>query len=100
MPRHFQKNFNDDDWAHRGIDSLKQSFAKGAIAVKVWKNVGMELRDRDSDLVMIDNHKFDPVLDFLAKRHIPLIGHLGEHKNSWLPLVKMTVKGNRDYAAL
>ena len=47
---------------------------------------------------MIDNPRFDPILDYLAKTHIPLIGHLGEHKNSWLPLGKMTVKGNRDYA--
>ncbi len=94
------KNFNDDDWAQLAIDSLKESFKRGAIAVKVWKNVGMELRDKDSNLVMIDNPKFDPVLDFLAKNHIPLIGHLGEHKNSWLPLDKMTVKGNRDYAAV
>ncbi|MEJ7676188.1 MAG: amidohydrolase family protein [Chitinophagaceae bacterium] len=51
-----------------------------------------------ADLVMIDNPRFDPILDYLAKNHIPLIGHLGEHKNSWLPLEKMTVNGNRDYA--
>ena len=73
--------------------------ANGAVGVKVWKNIGFFLKDEKGKLVMIDNPRFDPVLDYLSKNHIPLIGHLGEHKNSWLPLDKMTVKGNRDYAA-
>lgn len=92
------KNFNSNSWQTEVIDYLKNSFSKGAVAVKVWKNIGMELKDSEGHLVFIDDPKFDPVLDFLAKNNIPLIGHLGEHKNSWLPLDKMTVKGNRDYA--
>jgi predicted TIM-barrel fold metal-dependent hydrolase len=59
----------------------------------------MELRDTAGRLVLIDDPRFDPVLDFIARKGITLIGHLGEHRNSWLPLDKMTVKGNRDYAA-
>jgi predicted TIM-barrel fold metal-dependent hydrolase/lysophospholipase L1-like esterase len=93
------KHFNDTGWQREVIGYLDSSFSKGAIAVKVWKNVGMELRDTSGQLVFIDDLRFDPILDFLAKRGIPLIGHLGEHRNSWLPLDKMTVKGNRDYAA-
>lgn len=93
------KNFNSDGWQEEAVAYLKKSFANGAVAVKVWKNIGFFLKDKNGKLVMIDHPKFDPVLDYLAKSHIPLIGHLGEHKNSWLPLDKMTVKGNRDYAA-
>jgi hypothetical protein len=93
------ENFNKEGWQNEAIAYLKKSFANGAIAVKVWKNIGFFLKDEKGKLVMIDNPRFDPVLDYLAKSHIPLIGHLGEHKNSWLPLDKMTVKGNRDYAA-
>lgn len=92
------QNFNSDGWQKEVIAYLKDAVSKGAIAVKVWKNIGMELKDSTGHLVFIDNPKFDPVLDFMAKNNIPLIGHLGEHKNSWLPLEKMTVKGNRDYA--
>jgi predicted TIM-barrel fold metal-dependent hydrolase len=92
------KNFNKDNWQEQTIAYLKDSFAKGAIAVKVHKNIGMELKDNNGQLVMIDNPRLDPILDFMTQNNIPLIGHLGEHKNSWLPLEKMTVKGNRDYA--
>lgn len=92
------KNFNNDNWHAETIAYLKNSFSLGAIAVKVHKNIGMELKDKNGKLVFIDNARFDTILDFLAQNNIPLIGHLGEHKNSWLPLEKMTVKGNRDYA--
>jgi predicted TIM-barrel fold metal-dependent hydrolase len=92
------KNFNNDGWQQEVIEYLKNSFSNGAVAVKVWKNIGFFLKDKNGNLVMIDNPRFDPILDYLAKNHIPLIGHLGEHKNSWLPLEKMTVNGNRDYA--
>jgi predicted TIM-barrel fold metal-dependent hydrolase len=92
------KHYNEDDWQEETIAYLKNSFSQGAIAVKVWKNIGFFLKDKNGNLVMIDNRRFDPVLDYLAKNNIPLIGHLGEHRNSWLPLEEMTVKGNRDYA--
>ena len=94
------KNFNDDNWIEETIECLKDSFSKGAIAVKVWKNIGMELRDSDNNFVMIDHPKFDPIFDFLAKNNIPLIGHLGEPKNCWLPIEQMTVQGDVNYFSL
>jgi predicted TIM-barrel fold metal-dependent hydrolase len=92
------ENFNNDGWQEEAISYIKNSVSKGAIGVKVWKNIGFFLKDKNGKLVMIDNPRFDPILDYMAKNQIPLIGHLGEHKNSWLPLEKMTVNGNRDYA--
>lgn len=93
------ENFNEEGWEEQTISYLKKSISNGAIAVKVWKNIGFFLKDEKGELVMIDHPRFDPILDFLAKNNIPLLGHLGEHRNSWLPLEEMTVKGNRDYAA-
>jgi hypothetical protein len=93
------KHFADTGWKREVESWLTQAFSQGAVAVKVWKNVGMELRDSSGRLVMIDDGRFDPVLDYIAGKGVTLIGHLGEHRNSWLPLNKMTVKGNRDYAA-
>ncbi|MGI8634589.1 MAG: hypothetical protein ACR2KZ_04215, partial [Segetibacter sp.] len=86
-------NFNKDNWLKETIDRLNDSFVKGAIAVKVWKNIGMELKDNTGHFVMIDDPRFDPLIDFLTKNNIPLIGHLGEPKNCWLPIEKMIVQG-------
>ncbi|MFC4873196.1 amidohydrolase family protein [Negadavirga shengliensis] len=91
------ENFGKPDWEKQTINYLKSSFAKGAIAVKVWKNIGMEHRDDDGSFVMIDDPRFDPIWDLLEAENITLLGHLGEPKNTWLPLEEMTVQGDRDY---
>ena len=84
------KNFHSPEWQEETLDYLKNSFSHGAIAVKVWKNIGMDLRDENDRFVMIDDPKFDPILHYLAEHEIPLIGHLGEPRDCWLPLEEMT----------
>ena len=84
------KGFNDKDWAENTIRDLKQSLSKGARAVKIWKNIGMDLRDQNGKFVMLDDPRFAPILRFLTQNNIPLIGHNGEPRDCWLPLDKMT----------
>lgn len=90
-------NWGDEEWAEQTIAYLADCISKGAVAVKIWKNVGMELRDATGKLVMIDNPGFDPILRYLEQRKIPLIGHFGEPKNCWLPIDEMTVNDYKGY---
>jgi predicted TIM-barrel fold metal-dependent hydrolase len=89
--------WDDSTWVENTIAWLDKCIADGAIAVKVWKNIGMEFRDKDGELIMIDDPKFDPIFMHLAKKGIPLVGHLGEPKNCWLPLEEMTTKNDSGY---
>lgn len=94
--------FSMDDWDNpdftkNTIAWLEQCFSEGAIAIKVWKNIGMEFRDKNNELIMIDNPKFDTIFNYLAERKTPLLGHLGEPKNCWLPLDEMTVNNDKEY---
>jgi len=91
--------WNDSTWVENTILWIDKCVAEGAIAVKVWKNIGMEFRDKDSVLIMIDDPKFDPIFKHLAEIGIPLVGHLGEPKNCWLPLEEMTTKNDSNYFA-
>ncbi len=85
------KDFNRAGWQTDAINHLKSEMQKGAIAVKVWKNIGMALKDSTGKFVMIDNPAFDTIISFLASNHIPLIGHLGEPRECWLPLDQMVL---------
>jgi predicted TIM-barrel fold metal-dependent hydrolase len=89
--------FEDSDWQNKTIAYLKSSFDSGAIGVKVWKNIGMTLRNKKGQFVMIDDPRFDPIFDFIEKSDKTLVGHLGEPKNCWLPLDSMTVNNDRSY---
>lgn len=98
----FAYNFPVDDWEEEDWPTIttariEHARAKGAVAVKVWKNIGMELRNTSGQFVMIDHPKFDPVIAYLVRHDIPLIGHLGEPRNCWLPLEEMTVSSDRSY---
>ena len=90
-------NWNDSSWEESTINYLQKSFSKGAIAVKIWKNIGMELKDREGNFIMANHPRFDKVFNFIKKNNITLIGHLGEPKNCWLPVEEMTVEGDRNY---
>ncbi len=91
------RNFNDHDWEQQTVAYLKNSFAQGAVAIKIYKVIGMTLKDKNNKLVMIDDPAFDPVIDFIIKNDIPVLGHLGEPKNCWLPIEKMTINGDKNY---
>ena len=83
-------DWDSPKWVQKTIADLKHSIDKGARAVKIWKNIGMDLRDKNGGFVMVDDPQLDSVIDFLAKNNIPVIGHNGEPRDCWLPLDEMT----------
>lgn len=91
------KNWEDDDWSDRAIAEIESGLKAGAVGVKIWKNIGMELLDQYGTFVMVDHPKFDPLFNYFEKNNILVLGHLGEPKNCWLPLEKMTVESDRKY---
>ena len=88
-----------DDWSNKVIEQIKTNLSEGAVSVKIWKNIGMVVRDREGKFIMADNPKLDPVIDYLVKNNITLSGHLGEPLDCWLPLEKMTVSTDSAYFA-
>ena len=83
-------DFDKPEWEERTISTLKESIKRGARAVKIWKNIGMDLRDKDGKFVMVDDPRFGKIFDFLVKNGIPVIGHNGEPRDCWKPLDEMT----------
>ena len=91
------EGFEEPGWEAKTISRLKDDFESGALAVKVWKDIGMTFKDSTGNFIMIDNPKFDPVLEFISNENRTLIAHIGEPKNCWLPLEEMTVNNDRRY---
>lgn len=83
-------DWGNDQWSENTMASLKKSFSDGAIAVKIWKNIGMDLKDENGKFVMVDDVRFEPILNYLVTHNIPLLGHNGEPRDCWLPLDEMT----------
>ena len=75
--------FNDANFVPAAIARLNQSFAKGAIAVKVWKNVGMEVKDAQGYYVLPDNPALEPIYKDIAAHHKTLLMHIADPDTAW-----------------
>jgi hypothetical protein len=91
------KDWDSANWADLTIKKLETSFKNGAVGVKIWKNIGMKYKDAAGNFIMIDNPRFEPVIQYIIDQDKTILGHLGEPKNCWLPLDKMTTSGDKEY---
>ena len=92
-------SWSSDNWVDLTIQRISNSVKKGASGVKIWKTFGMQLVDGDSNYVFISDQQLSPVFNHLAVNDIPLLAHIGEPKNCWLPLDQMTTGNDRNYFA-
>ena len=91
--------YGTDEWSRKAIAHLEKDMSGGAIAVKLWKNIGMTERDKHGKFIMVDDPGLKPVIDFIISRKIPVTAHLGEPRNCWLPFNEMTIRGDSGYFA-
>ena len=83
--------------ADKVIRTLEKDFEEGAVGLKVWKDIGMTFQDSLGNFIFIDDPVFDPIFDFVASQGKPVIAHIGEPKNCWLPMESMTVNNDKSY---
>lgn len=76
------------DSALFSADAIKQidsDFIQGAVAVKIWKNIGMEIKDSSGQYIMADDPKFKPIYKDIASRGKTLMTHQAEPDVAWGP---------------
>lgn len=87
----------EPQWQGQTLSHLKRTIDAGAIGIKVWKNIGMVVKDGNGEFIMIDDPVFDTIFNYLEKEKITVLGHIGEPKNCWLPVEEMTVNNDKNY---
>lgn len=73
------------DFSAAAIRDLNDDFTEGAVAVKIWKNIGMELKDKNGRYVLADNPTFEPIYRDIEKHNRTLIAHQAEPDEAWQP---------------
>jgi hypothetical protein len=71
-------------WTGQVIKQLQDDFDQGALAVKIWKDVGMQLKDKNGDFIQIDDPLFVPVLQYINSQKKTLFTHIGDPVEYWL----------------
>jgi predicted TIM-barrel fold metal-dependent hydrolase len=76
--------FESPSFQADAIRQLNKNFSQGAIAVKIWKNIGMELK-HDEKFVFADDPKFEPIYRDIAQHRKTLMSHQAEPDVAWGP---------------
>lgn len=90
-------SFGTADFAKNTITRINECMQAGASGIKIWKNIGMVLKDKEGRYGMVDDPAFNPIFLYLEENKIPVMGHLGEPGNCWFPLNEMTDTSNYRY---
>jgi hypothetical protein len=77
--------FESPTFSADAIKQIDHDFAEGAIAVKIWKNIGMEIKDRDGKYITADDPKFEPIYQDIAAHGKTLFTHQAEPDVAWGP---------------
>ena len=67
------------------IEQINRNFAQGAVAVKIWKNIGMEIKDSSGQYIMADDPRFEPIYKDIADHGKTLMAHQAEPDVAWGP---------------
>lgn len=70
-----------------GIErELAAAVASGCVGVKVWKNVGLSLRDVDGRLLCVDDRRLDVLWEGAGRAGLPVLIHVGDPPAFWQPM--------------
>ena len=68
------------------IASLDDSAARGAVGVKIWKNLGLTIRDADGTLILPDDPRVIAVVQHAGELGLPVLIHTADPKAFFEPM--------------
>jgi predicted TIM-barrel fold metal-dependent hydrolase len=77
--------FGSSSFSADAINQIDRDFRQGAVAVKIWKNIGMQIKDNGDQYVMADDPRFDPIYQDIAAQGKALLTHQAEPDVAWGP---------------
>jgi hypothetical protein len=80
------RGFEGPGFSERAIASVRQTFADGALGVKIWKNIGMSIKAKSGAFLLPDDPALLPVYEAIQQADRTLVAHLAEPDGAWLPL--------------
>ncbi len=77
--------FGEEGWIERALKELEDDVKSGANGLKIYKNLGLTLKDNNGNRVPTDDTRLDPIWQKCAELGIPVLIHTGEPFQFWQP---------------
>ncbi|MCX8108420.1 MAG: amidohydrolase family protein, partial [Verrucomicrobiae bacterium] len=79
------RGWDDPDWSERAVAQVNEAFRLGAAGLKEYKRLGLYLRDRNGNLIKVDDPKLDPVWERCGELGMPVSIHVADPQAFWKP---------------
>jgi predicted TIM-barrel fold metal-dependent hydrolase len=76
---------DEPDWTEETVKQLEYDYNNGAAGLKIFKNLGMTIKDKDGNRIAIDDPRIDPVWAKCGELGIPVLIHSADPKPFWDP---------------
>lgn len=76
----------DANFGETEAKRLRDSVAGGARGLKVWKTLGLRLRDAEGDLIPVDDRRLDPLWQTAGELNMPVLIHIADPVAFFEPL--------------
>jgi len=79
---------DEEDFAENNVRIIKDAVKQGAIGLKVYKNLGLNLKDNSGERVKVDDKRLNPIWEVCGELKIPVLIHSGEPSPFFDPIDK------------
>jgi predicted TIM-barrel fold metal-dependent hydrolase len=76
---------DDPNWSSKAVAQLEHDVKTGASGLKIYKNLGMDLKDSRGQRIKVDDPRFDPVWAACGRLKIPVLIHTADPAPFWQP---------------
>jgi predicted TIM-barrel fold metal-dependent hydrolase len=79
-------DLNEPGYGKRAAARLEQDVRNGAQGLKIFKNLGMDLKYQNGERVKVDEPELDPIWEMCARLKIPVLIHIAEPSAFFEPI--------------
>ena len=77
---------NDGDWTAKAVRMLEDDVKKGAKGLKIYKNLGLNVKDNKGNRVRVDDPRLDAIWAKCGELSVPVLIHTADPKSFWDPM--------------
>jgi predicted TIM-barrel fold metal-dependent hydrolase len=77
---------NFDDFVSVSLARLERLVEHGIVGFKIWKDLGLSVRDASGELLRVDDERLAPIFDKAGELGIPVMVHIGDPEAFFLPI--------------
>jgi predicted TIM-barrel fold metal-dependent hydrolase len=70
----------------RSVERLERLVEHGACGIKIWKDLGLTLRDAGGNLLRVDDERLAPLFEKAAELRVPVMFHTADPDAFFLPI--------------